>query len=239
MLGGAEILGSLEFTAKENRLRDPTGKTPDEGIERADRVECRGSEPAGGAEHKARQARRARLVHPVKSSGEAALAGDEVRPAFENLRRQTGGHRPRLAGEGTSHIKSAGRVATGHDLNRANRLRPRCLCGVECILGGGGARLDLRHVEVAREALLFARVGEFRILLVDIECLLCVSFLLRGLDGREVRARHGSGQRLPGKFVVGFQRGAFSLGGSFFRANAPPHVGLPCSAGGDAIYPTL
>ena len=40
LLGGAKILRSLEFTAKENRLRDPTGQTPDEGIERADPVEC-------------------------------------------------------------------------------------------------------------------------------------------------------------------------------------------------------
>ena len=40
LLGGANILRSLEFTAKENRLRDPTGETPDEGIERADSVEC-------------------------------------------------------------------------------------------------------------------------------------------------------------------------------------------------------
>ena len=40
LLGGAKILRSLEFTAKENRLRDSTSKTPDEGIERADPVEC-------------------------------------------------------------------------------------------------------------------------------------------------------------------------------------------------------
>ena len=92
MLGGAEILRSLQFTAKENRLRDPTGQTPDEGIERADPVKVRGSEPARGAEHKARQARRASLVHAMKSSGEAALAGDEIRTAFEDLRGHTGGH---------------------------------------------------------------------------------------------------------------------------------------------------
>ena len=96
----------------------------------------------------------------MKGSGEAALAGDEVRAAFEDLRGQTGGHGPRLAGEGTSHIKPAGRVAAGHDLDGADRLRPRRLCGVERILGGGGARLDLRNVEVAREALLFAHVSE-------------------------------------------------------------------------------
>ena len=36
LLGGAEILRSLEFTAEENRLCDPSGETPDDGIERAD-----------------------------------------------------------------------------------------------------------------------------------------------------------------------------------------------------------
>ena len=36
LLGGAEILRSFKFAAKENRLRDPTGETPNEGIERAD-----------------------------------------------------------------------------------------------------------------------------------------------------------------------------------------------------------
>src|SRR4029077_7537132 len=160
LLGRAEILRSFKFTAKENRLRDSTGQTPDEGIERADSVKCRASAPAGRAEHKARQARRARLVHPMKSSGEAALTGDEVGPAFQDLRGQTGGHGPRLTGEGTSHIKRAGRVATGHDLDGANRLRPRRLCGVERIPSYGGARLDLRNVEVARKPLLFAHVSE-------------------------------------------------------------------------------
>ena len=96
----------------------------------------------------------------MKGSGEPALAGDEIRPPFEDLRGQTGGYGPRLTGEGTPHIKPAGRVTTGHYLDRSDGLRPRRLCGVECILGGGGARLDLRHVEVAREALLFAHVSE-------------------------------------------------------------------------------
>ena len=36
LLGGAEILRSLEFTAEEDRLRDPGSETPDDGIERAD-----------------------------------------------------------------------------------------------------------------------------------------------------------------------------------------------------------
>src|SRR6476660_9361670 len=49
LLGGAEILRRLEFTPKENRLRDPTGETPDEGIERADSLEFRSSEPTPGA----------------------------------------------------------------------------------------------------------------------------------------------------------------------------------------------
>src|SRR6266581_2667629 len=100
----------------------------------------------------------------MKGSGEAALAGDEVRPAFEDLRWQTGRHAFWLAGEGTSHIKPAGRITAGHDLDGADGLRPRRLCDVECILRGGGARLDLGHVEVARVTLLLARVGEFRIL---------------------------------------------------------------------------
>ena len=160
MLGGAKILRGLEFTAEENRLSHPSGQTPDEGIERADPVKFRGSEPAGGAEHKARQSRGASLIHAMKGSGEAALTGDEVGTAFQDLRGHTGGHGSRLAGEGTSHIKPAGRVATGDDLDRADGLRPRRLCSVECILGGGGARLDLRHVEVTREALLLAHVSE-------------------------------------------------------------------------------
>src|SRR5207249_7452926 len=33
LLGGTEILRSLKFTAKENRLRDSSGETPDHGIE--------------------------------------------------------------------------------------------------------------------------------------------------------------------------------------------------------------
>src|SRR5438046_7184436 len=39
LLGGAKILRSLKFTAEENRLSDPGSQTPDDGIERADRVE--------------------------------------------------------------------------------------------------------------------------------------------------------------------------------------------------------
>src|SRR5712671_3446795 len=175
----------------------------------------------------------------MKGRGEAALAGDEVRATFENLRGQTSGHASRLAGEGASHIKPAGRITTRDDLDRADRLRTRLLRGVKRILGGGGARLDLRHVEVTREPLLFLDVGELRVLLVNIERFLRIGFLLRSLDRREVRARHGSREGLPRKFVVGFERGALSFRRSFFRANAPPHVGLPCGTGGDAIYPTL
>src|SRR3954462_1611335 len=130
LLGGAKILRSLEFTAKENRLRDSTGETPDEGVERADPVKLRGSEPARGAEHKARQTRSACLVYPVESGGETALAGDEVRAAFEDLRRQTGGDASRLAGKRTPHIKPAGGVPTGDNFNSANCLRPGSLCGI-------------------------------------------------------------------------------------------------------------
>src|SRR5580765_729866 len=96
----------------------------------------------------------------MKGGGEPAFAGDEVRTAFQDLRGQTGGHGPRLTGERTPHIKPAGRVATGHDLDGADRLRPRRLCGVERILRGSRARLDLRNVEVARKPLLFAHVSE-------------------------------------------------------------------------------
>src|SRR6476469_8618474 len=96
----------------------------------------------------------------MKCSGEPALAGDEIRTAFEDLRGHPGWHGSRLAGEGTSHIKPAGRVATGDDLDRADGLRPRRLCSVERIPSYGGARLDLRNVEVAREALLVAHVSE-------------------------------------------------------------------------------
>src|SRR3954463_7803476 len=163
LLGGAKILRSLEFTAKENRLRDSTSKTPDEGIERADPVKVRGSEPARGAEHKARQTCSACLVYPVEGGGETALAGDEVRAAFEDLRRQTGRNTSRLAGKRTPHIKFAGRIATGDDLNSADCLRARRLRGIERILGGGGARRNLRYVEVTRKTLLFALLGEFRI----------------------------------------------------------------------------
>src|SRR6516162_8139744 len=106
LFGSAKILRSLKFAAEENRLSDPAGESPDERIERADGVEVRGSESASGAKHKARQTRGASLVHAVKGSGEAALTGDEVGPAFENLRRQTCGHASRLAGERTSHVKT-------------------------------------------------------------------------------------------------------------------------------------
>ena len=106
MLGGADVLRSLEFTAEENRLRDSGGETPDDGIERADCIELRGAEPARGADRKTRQARGASLVHAVKGGGETAFGGDDVGPAFEDLRGQTGGHGSRLAGKGTSRVES-------------------------------------------------------------------------------------------------------------------------------------
>src|SRR5207249_10191137 len=91
----------------------------------------------------------------MKCGREAALAGNEVRPAFEKLRRQTGGHASRLTGEGTSHIKPASGIAARDDLDRADCLRPSLLRGVECLLRAGGARPDLRNIKVAREPLLF------------------------------------------------------------------------------------
>ena len=71
----------------------------------------------------------------------------------------------------------------GDDLDRADGLRARGLRDVERVLRPGGARLDLRQFEVAREALLFAHIGELRVLLVELERLLRVRFLLRGFDG--------------------------------------------------------
>src|SRR5438046_9468281 len=107
----------------------------------------------------------------MKSGGEAALAANEIRPALEDLRGQTGGHTSWLTGEGTSHIKPSGRVAAGYHLDRADGLRPRLLCRVERILGAGGTRLELRHGEVARKARLFAHAGEFRIVPGETRCL--------------------------------------------------------------------
>src|SRR2546430_16692369 len=95
----------------------------------------------------------------MKSGGEAALAADEIRPALEDLRGQTGGHTSWLTGEGTSHIKPSGRGAAGYHPHRPGGLRPRLLCSVQCIFAGRWARLDLRHVEVARKAPLFSHVG--------------------------------------------------------------------------------
>src|SRR5205814_6526739 len=130
----------------------------------------------------------------MKSRSESALARDGVWPAFEGLRRQTGRHASRLTGERTSQVKSTGRVAAGHDFDCTYRLRSDCLCGVQRILGGGGARPDLRHIKVAGEALLFAHISEFCVLLVNIERLLRVAFLLCGFDSSEVRARDRSGE---------------------------------------------
>ena len=103
------------------------------------RIEAAGTLVAALPGNPGSQARGARLVHPVKRGSEAAIAGDEVRPALEDLRGQTGWHGFRLPGEGTSNIKSAGWVTAGHDLDRADCLRPSRLCGVERILCGRGA----------------------------------------------------------------------------------------------------
>src|SRR5215467_9009967 len=107
LLGGAKILGSLQFAAEENRLSDPAGESPEKSIECPDGVEVRGSQSAAGTKHKPRQARGASLVHSMKCGSETAFAGDEIGPAFENLCRQTGGDGSRLGGERASHIKSA------------------------------------------------------------------------------------------------------------------------------------
>src|SRR5260370_35875237 len=85
----------------------------------------------------------------MKGGGEAALTGDEVRATFENLRGQTSGHASRLAREGTSHIKSAGRITACDGLHRADGLRPRRLCGGERLLGAGGVRFGLRQRRVS------------------------------------------------------------------------------------------
>ena len=111
---------------------------------------------------KARQSRGARFVHAMKRGGETALGGDQIGPAFEHLRGQTGGHGSRLTREGAARRESAGGIMAGDDFDRADGLRARRLRDVERILRAGGARLDLREVEVAREALLFAHVGELQ-----------------------------------------------------------------------------
>src|SRR5262245_53186883 len=97
----------------------------------------------------------------MKCGSEAALACNKVGPAFENLRRQTCGHSSRLAGERTSRVKTAGRIMAGDNFDRANRLRSHCLRCIKRILGAGSARLDLRHVELAREAVLLLYIREF------------------------------------------------------------------------------
>ena len=70
----------------------------------------------------------------MKSGGETALTGNEVWSAFEQLRGQAGRHRSRLAGEGSSYVKSASGIVAGYDFDRTNRLRSRLLRGVESIL---------------------------------------------------------------------------------------------------------
>src|SRR5262249_56049525 len=93
---------------EKNRLRDSGGESPKHGIEGPNSIELRGSEPARGTEHKSRQPCRASLMHSMKSGGEAALAGDEIRPSFEDLCGHAGGCASRFAGEGSPHIKFSG-----------------------------------------------------------------------------------------------------------------------------------
>ena len=163
----------------------------------------------------------------MKGGRKTALSGDEIRPAFQDLRGQPGGHGARLSRERMARIEPAGGIVAGDNFDRADGLRPGRLRSVKCVLRPGRTRIDLCQVEVAREALFFAVLRELHILLVKIERILRVSLLLRGLDGREIGAGHGGGERLPGKFVIGFERTAFGLRGSLFRANPSPHIGLP------------
>src|SRR5262249_59408283 len=93
-------------------------------------------------------------------------------------------------------------------------------------------------IEVAGETVLFLYVRQIRILLINVERLLCVGFLLRRLDGGEIRARDRGCERLARKFVVGFQRLAVSSCGSFSRADPPPHIGFPCPAATPPLHPT-
>src|SRR2546430_12597417 len=100
----------------------------------------------------------------MKSGGEAALAADEIRPALEDLRGQTGGHTSWLTGEGTSHIKPSGRVAAGFHLDRADGLRPRLLCSVQWIFCRGCARPGLRHLPSHPQVLLLVPVAQIPII---------------------------------------------------------------------------
>ena len=216
LFGSAEIHRRLKFTAEKNGLSDAGSESPKDGIEGPNAIELRGSEPAPGTEHKPRQPCCASLMDTMESGGETTFTGNEVRPAFENLRRQARRHGSRLVGKRASHVKPAGGIMAGDDFNRTDRLRPYLLRGVKCILRTGGTRLDLRYVEVTREAMLFLYVCELRILIVNIQRRLRIGFLLRRLNDGEIRTRDRSGERLPGKFIVGFERLAFSFGGSFF-----------------------
>src|SRR5262245_24317671 len=139
LFGCAEIYCRLKFAAEKNRLRDSGGESPKHGIEGPNSIELRGSEPARGTEHKSRQPCRASLMHSMKSGGEAALAGDEIRPSFEDLCGHAGGCASRLAGKGSPHIKFAGGIVACDDFDRADRLCPHLLRRVKCILCTGGA----------------------------------------------------------------------------------------------------
>ena len=164
---------------------------------------------------------------------------DHIGPAFEQLRGQTGGHGSRLAGKGAARREPAGGIVTGDNFDRADGLRSRGLRDVERVLRGGGARLDLREVEVARVSLLLAHVGELRSFAVIAQCFLRIRGLLRSFDGGEIGARHRGGERLPGKFVVVRERIAFGLRGGLLRAHAAPHISFPRRADSEAIDPAL
>src|SRR5438552_3622625 len=239
LLGSADILNGLELTAEKDRLCSAGGETPHDGIEHADRVELGGSKTTRGTEDKARQARGAGLVHSMKGGGETALGGDEVGPALKKLRRQTGAHGFGLVGKGATNRELTRRVMAGDNFDRPDSLRAGGLRDVERILRAGSTRLNLRHIKIAGETLLLAFAGQIRIVLVKTECLLCARLLLRRLNGGEIGASHGGSKRLPGKFIVSFQRAAFRFCGRFARTNTAPHVGFPRGTGSESIDPSL
>src|SRR5262249_24203924 len=179
LFGSAEIDCRLKFAAEKNRLSDSCSESPKDRVERADPIELRGSEPARGTEHKSWQPCRASLMHSMKSGGEAALAGDEIRQSLKDLCGHAGRYASRLAGKGSSHIKFAGGIMAGDDFDRADCLRSHLLRRVKSILSTGGTGFDLRHVEIARETVLFLYVCELRILIVNIQRRLRIGFLLR------------------------------------------------------------
>ena len=146
LLGGADVLCGLEFATEKDRLRDPTGETPGQGIDHTDAVKCRRAQSARGADRKTWQARGARFAHAMKGGGEALFGGEHIGPAFEELRGQTGGHGAGLAGERGARREPAGRVVTGDNFDGADGLRP-----------GGLRQCKRASCALAARALIWAR----------------------------------------------------------------------------------